>query len=150
MDLHVFLVKSVAVSELKRENISKPAAVFYSVLACHVVMTLVQHCHQWRDVWLSSVHKCFQLLFIYTVSERKCIQKIYDSCTVFYSVHVSHMAVTSECHCLITSLQLMKVMSMSSRSHREETFCIFSCFSKFQVSGLTSAGIRILSYCEIF
>ena len=67
---------------------------------------------------------------------------------LFYSVHVSHMAVTSECHCLIKSLQLMKVMS--SWSHREEKFFIFSCFSRFQVSDLAPAGMRILSYCEIF
>merc|ERR1719315_34775 len=48
------------------------------------------------------------------------------------------MAVTSEYHCLIKSLQLMKVMSCWS--HREEKFFIVSCFSKFQVSDLASAG----------
>ena len=42
MDLHVFLVKSVAVYRVKTsENISKAAAVLYTVLACHVVLTLV-------------------------------------------------------------------------------------------------------------
>ena len=43
MDLHVFLVKSVAVFRVKTysENVSKAAsAVFYSVLAFHVVLTL--------------------------------------------------------------------------------------------------------------
>merc|ERR1712179_609088 len=45
---------------------------------------------------------------------------------------------TSDYHCLIKSLQLMKVMS--SWSHREEKFFIFSCFSRFQVSDLASAG----------
>ena len=75
------------------------------------------------------------------------MQKIYDSCT-YSTLFMSVTAVTSECHCLIKSLQLMKVMS--SWSHREEKFFIFSCFSKFQVSDLASAGMRILSYCEIF
>ena len=51
---------------------------------------------------------------------------------LFYSVYVSHTAVTPECLCLITSLQLMKVMS--SWSLREKSFFIFSYFSKFQVS----------------
>ena len=51
---------------------------------------------------------------------------------LFYSLSISHTAGTSECHCLIKSLQMMKVMS--SWILREKSFFIISCFSEFQVS----------------